>query len=244
MNYIALALAPGIAICLYVFYSDMYNREPRLNLVMSFVYGCLAILPAVWFESSFTETAIDGSIGGVAFFSYLIVAFSEEFSKFIGLRFYAYRQKSFDEPLDGIVYSVMVGMGFATVENLLYILKFAEVGRGLEVGISRMFLSVPAHATFAVIMGYFAGKAKFSQGRSTALLLTGLLCAIFFHGTFDFFLFIKDYSYAGKELSEVLLGGGAIISFIVSLILSRKLLRQQRNLSQEMFKDKNTTTSV
>lgn len=244
MNYIALALAPGIAICLYIFYTDIYNREPRINLVMSFIYGGLAILPAVWFESSFTDRVIDGSIGAVAFFSYLIVAFSEEFSKFIGLRFYAYKQKSFDEPLDGIVYSVMVGMGFATVENLLYVLKYAEMGRGLEVGITRMFLSVPAHGTFAVVMGYFAGKAKFSKGRSTALLITGLIGAIFFHGTFDFFLFVRDYSYAGKDFSEALLGGGAIISFIVSLVLSRKLIRRQRNLSKRMFKPENTTTSV
>lgn len=244
MNYIALALAPGIAICLYFFYTDMYNREPRINLIMSFIYGALAILPAVWFENSFTNSVIDGSISAVAFFSYLIVAFSEEFSKFIGLRFYAYKQKSFDEPFDGIVYSVMVGMGFATVENLLYVLKYAEMGRGLEVGITRMFLSVPAHGTFAVVMGYFAGKAKFSKGRSTALLITGLIGAVFFHGTFDFFLFVKDYSYAGKDLSEAMLGGGAIISFIISLVLSRKLIRQQRNLSKKMFKPENTTTSV
>ncbi len=244
MNYIALALAPGIAICLYVFYTDVYNREPKINLLMSFIFGGLAILPAVWFESSFTESVLDGSIGAVAFFSYIIVAFSEEFSKFIGLRFYAYKQKSFDEPFDGIVYSVMVGMGFATVENLLYVLKYAEMGKGLEVGITRMFLSVPAHGTFAVVMGYFVGKAKFSSGNSTALLMTGLLGAIFFHGTFDFFLFIKDYSYAGRELSEALLGGGAIVSFLVSLVLSRKLIRKQRNLSKKMFKPENTTTSV
>lgn len=244
MNYIALALAPGIAICLYIFYTDIYNREPRVNLVMSFFYGGLAILPAVWFESSFTDSVIDGSIGAVAFFSYIIVAFSEEFSKFIGLRFYAYKRKSFDEPLDGIVYSVMVGMGFATVENLLYVLKYAEMGRGLEVGITRMLLSVPAHGAFAVIMGYFVGKAKFSKNRSTALLITGLIGAVFFHGTFDFFLFIKDYSYAGKDLSEALLGAGAIVSFIVSLVLSRKLIKSQRNLSKKMFKPENTTTSV
>lgn len=56
-------------------------------------------------------------------------------------------------------------MGFATLENLMYVLKFAEMGRGMEVGISRMFLSVPAHGTFAVIMGYFIGKAKFNPGR-------------------------------------------------------------------------------
>ena len=229
MQYIAIALAPGIAICLFIFYKDVYNREPRFNLLISFLLGCMAILPAIIFEQAF---------------EYAVVAFSEEFSKFLGLRLYSYSRKSFDEPLDGIVYSVMVGMGFATLENLMYVLKFAEMGRGMEVGISRMFLSVPAHGTFAVIMGYFIGKAKFNPGRRFLLMTAGILGAIFFHGTFDFFLFINKYSFAGKDLSEVLLAGGAIASFIVSLVLSRKLIRQHQQLSRQMFNPENKITNA
>jgi RsiW-degrading membrane proteinase PrsW (M82 family) len=179
-------------------------------------------------------------VAGVAIFSYVVVAFSEEFSKFLGLRFYSYNKKSFDEPLDGIVYSVMVGMGFATLENLMYVLKYAEIGQGLQVGIKRMFLSVPAHATFAVVMGYFAGKAKFDAKNSFLFLLTGLLGAVFFHGTFDFFLFVNESTVWGRKTGEGLLAGGALISFVISLILSRKLIRRHRIISQQMFKDKNT----
>ncbi len=243
MDYIAIALAPGIAICLYVFYTDIYNREPKWNLFASFILGCLSIIPAACFEQSFRYT-LDGSIGAVAVFAYAIVGFSEEFVKFLGLRFYSYRKKSFDEPLDGIVYSVMVSMGFATVENIMYVMNFAPSGRGLEVGFQRMFLSVPAHASFAVIMGYFVGKAKFSPAKSTGLLVLGLLGAVFFHGTYDFFLFIKSYSFAGRDISEGLLAGGAIVSYIICLVLARKLIRQQKSLSKQMFPDKNTTPSV
>ncbi|MEO6610890.1 MAG: PrsW family glutamic-type intramembrane protease [Chitinophagaceae bacterium] len=243
MEYIAIALAPGIAICLYVFYTDFYNREPKLNLFVSFILGCLSIIPAVWFEQTFRYT-LDGSIGAVAVFAYVIVGFSEEFSKFLGLRFYSYRKKSFDEPLDGIVYSVMVSMGFATVENIMYVTNFAQVGRGYEVGFQRMFLSVPAHASFAVIMGYFVGKAKFSPRKTGLLLIIGLLGAVFFHGTYDFFLFIKSYSFAGRDISEALLAGGALASYITCLVLARKLIRRQKNLSKQMFPDKNTTPSV
>ena len=243
MEYIALALAPGIAICMFIFYKDVYNREPKLNLIVSFILGCVAIFPAIWFEQAFSYT-IDGSITGVAIFSYAVVGFSEEASKFLGLRFYSYRQKSFDEPLDGIVYSVMVSMGFATLENVMYVMKYAEAGQGLQVGIQRMFLSVPAHASFAVVMGYFVGKAKFNPANSLLIMLTGLLLAVFFHGTYDFFLFLPTYSHIGKELSEGLLAGGAIGSYIVCLILSRKLIRYHRNISQIMFKDKNTNISA
>jgi RsiW-degrading membrane proteinase PrsW (M82 family) len=238
MEYIAIALAPGIAICLFIFYKDIYNREPKLNLIISFFLGCIAIFPAVLFEQGFGFTN-NGTVAGVAVFSYAIVAFSEEFSKFLGIRLYSYNKKSFDEPLDGIVYCVMVGMGFATLENLMYVLKYAEMGQGLQVGIKRMFLSVPAHATFAVVMGYFVGKAKFDAKNSFWLMLAGLLGAVFFHGTFDFFLFVSSSTSWGKQFGEGILAAGALVSFVISLILSRKLIRQHRKISQQMFKDKN-----
>ena len=242
MEYLALAVAPGLAICLFIFYRDMYNREPKANLVISFILGCAAILPAIKFEQYFGYT-LDGTVTGVAVFAYAVVAFSEEFSKFLGLRLYSYNQKSFDEPFDGIVYSIMVSMGFATVENVMYVMKYAQLGQGLQIGLQRMFLSVPAHATFAVVMGYFVGKAKFDNKNSLLLMIIGLLGAIFFHGTFDFFLFINQYSFWGRDTGETLLVGGALVSFVVALILSRRLIRKQRRLSKEIFeieKDKHT----
>jgi len=239
MNYIALAIAPGLAICVFIFYKDIYNKEPKFNLIVSFGLGCIAIIPAVLFEKSFNST-LDGTITGVAVFSYAIVAFSEEFSKFLGLRLYSYNKKSFDEPLDGIVYAVMVSMGFATVENLMYVVNSQD----MKIAFMRMFLSVPAHATFAVVMGYYVGKAKFNSKNSFILMLTGILCAIFFHGTYDFFLFVNEYSLVGHQAGNGLVAGGALVSFIISIILSRKLIRRDRNISKQMFKDKNTNTSA
>ena len=243
MEYIALAVAPGIAICMYFFYKDVYNREPKLNLLFSFIFGCAAVLPPLFIQPALGGV-LDGSVLGVAIFSYLVVGCSEEISKFLGLRLYSYQQKSFDEPLDGIVYSVMVSMGFATVENIKYVLNYAEQGKGLEVGLSRMFLSVPAHATFAVIMGYYVGKAKFSTTNSFNLMVIGLVGAIILHGTFDFFIFINKYSFVGQQAGNQLLFLGALVSFVISIVLSRKLIRRQRNISQEMFKEQNKTTSV
>ena len=239
MNYIALAIAPGLAICVFIFYKDIYNKEPKFNLIVSFGLGSIAIIPAVLFEKSFNST-LDGTITGVAVFSYAIVAFSEEFSKFLGLRLYSYNKKSFDEPLDGIVYAVMVSMGFATVENLMYVVNSQD----MKIAFMRMFLSVPAHATFAVVMGYYVGKAKFNSKNSFILMLTGILGAIFFHGTYDFFLFVNKYSLVGQQAGNGLLAGGALVSFIIAIILSRKLIRRDRNISKQMFKDKNTNTSA
>lgn len=230
MELVALAIAPGIAICLYLFYTDLYNREPKTNLVISFILGCLAILPAIGFEKAFAYTA-DGTVMGTAVFAYAVVGFSEEISKFLGLRFYSYNQKEFDEPLDGIVYAVMVSMGFATVENVMYAIKFND----MTVVIMRMFLSVPAHATFAVLMGYFVGKAKFDSKNSVGLMITGLLAAIFFHGSFDFFLFLNQNRMVSQAAGDGLLVAGAILSFIIAVVLSRKLLLRGKFVSKQMF---------
>ena len=248
MEYVALGAAPGIAICLYFFYRDVYNKEPRLNLVVSFILGCLAILPAIGFERAFalgdkvltyhTATSLE-----IAIFSYGVIAFSEEFSKFLGLRLYSYNQKAFDEPFDGIVYAVIVSMGFATVENVMYVTSAAKLGLGWELGIKRMFLSVPAHATFGIIMGYFVGKAKFNKANSFGLMLFGLIGAIFFHGTFDYFLLLNQNQLVNEGTSNEMLGGGAIVSFIVSLILCRKLIKKDRALSRTMFKDNKPPTT-
>ena len=239
MQLIALALAPGIAICLYLFYKDIYNKEPRLNLVVSFALGGLAILPAIVLERTFAYV-IDGSLMGVAVFAYAVVAFSEEGSKFLGLRYYSYNQKSFDEPFDGIVYSVMVSMGFATVENVKYVVFDTQ---SVNVGLMRMFISVPAHATFAVVMGYFVGKAKMDRVNERVLMGLGVLGAVFFHGTFDFLLFIKQMSYVGQNASEALLFAGAVLSFIVAVVLSRRLIRAQLALSKTMFPEESVTTT-
>jgi len=185
MKLLALAIAPGIAICIYIFLKDIYNKEPKRLLLASFLLGVLTIIPPFFFEKTL-QPFFNNSLLHTGLFAFAVVAFSEEFSKFFVLRYYCYTRKNFDEPLDGIVYSVMISMGFATIENIIYVFNY-----GYSTAFVRMFLSVPAHATFAVVMGYFAGKAKFDSKNSFRLLVTGLFWAVFFHGSFDFFLFLQ-----------------------------------------------------
>jgi RsiW-degrading membrane proteinase PrsW (M82 family) len=240
MQYVLLAVAPGIAICLFIFYRDVYNREPGLNLLISFGLGVLAILPAIWFEKAFLPQTVDGSMGGLIIFSYAVVGLCEEGGKFLGLRVYSYNQKGFDEPLDGIVYAVIISMGFATAENIKYVLN-AEAGKAVEVGLGRMFTAVPAHASFAVVMGYFVGKAKFEADNNKKVLLSfaGLFGAIFFHGTYDVFLLMPTYSYWGLANKEYhFLTWGGILALVICLVLCRKLIIRDSKISKQMFKPK------
>lgn len=228
MDLLAIAIAPGIAICLFILHRDAFNREPKLNLLISFVLGMVSILPAIVIEG-FLFPYTEASLGGMLLRALLVVALTEEMVKYLALRYYSYTRPSFDEPLDGIVYSVMVSMGFATLENILYVQKF-----GMMVGVQRMFLAVPAHATFGVLMGYYAGKAKFAKAQQeTGLLFKGIALATIFHGAYDYFLFIGELPEVRQAVSEYLLLAGAIVSLIVAGRLSFKHLKTHRLLSQQ-----------
>lgn len=222
MGLLALAIAPGIAICIFIYLKDRYNKEPLTLLITSFILGMLSTIPAIIIQllygASLDKLAGEGTVA-VAIFAYAVVAFSEEGSKFMVLRFFAYPRKAFDDPFDGIVYAVMVGMGFATLENILYVMQ-----HGVATGIMRMFLSVPGHASFAVLMGYYVGLAKFDPARRKHNFFMAMVLPILFHGSFDFFLFL------GNSLLHF---AGALASFIVSVYLSRRAIRKKQALSKE-----------
>ena len=224
MGLLALAIAPGIAICLFIYFKDKYNREPLGLLILSFFMGILSIIPAVIIQIALTkpvEHIMGKGMLYTAVFSYLIVALGEEGSKFLALRFIPYRRKAFDDPFDGIVYAVVVSMGFATLENILYV-----TDHGIGTGILRMFLSVPAHATFGVLMGYHLGLAKFDPANKRRHIALAIFWPVLFHGTFDFFLFV------GNTWMHF---AGAVISFIVAIKLSLKLIRRKQDMSQSYF---------
>src|ERR1700722_3066541 len=179
MFLLALAVAPGIAVCLFVYSLNKYGRGSIRYLVLSFVLGMAATLLPLLIQTlaeDVRDEASRHSILSYAWYAYIVVALSEEGSKFLVLRCYAYPKKSFSGPFDGIVYSVMIGMGFATIENIEYVRQL-----GLGTGFSRFFLAIPSHASFAVLMGYPAGKAKSDRPHAFWLMLQGLLVAVLFH---------------------------------------------------------------
>jgi RsiW-degrading membrane proteinase PrsW (M82 family) len=222
MGLLALAIAPGIVICLFIYFKDKYNREPLGLMLLSFFMGMLAIIPAIIIQLALTKPVNQLMGEGVlytAVFAFLIVGLSEEASKFLVIRYVPYRRRAFDDPFDGIIYSVMAGMGFATLENIGYVLE-----HGLGTGIMRMFLSVPAHGTFAVLMGYHIGLARFDAANKRKHMILAIFWPVLFHGTYDFFLF------AGKTWMHF---AGALVSFIVAIRLSFKLIRRKQLLSRD-----------
>ncbi len=221
MNLLLLAFAPVVVVILYVYYKDKYDKEPKGLLLANFLMGAVVsiiITTIIYYGLDIVLPLKDKfSVPQQFVKAFLVVGLTEEFSKYIIIRFFAQPQRAFDEPFDGIMYAVMVSMGFAATENVLYVIE-----GGYITGILRAFTAVPAHATFGILMGYFMGKAKFSNKR-IQLNLLGLLLAVTFHGFYDFFLFI-DFIPG--------IWVGAFISLILGIILSHKAIKTHQKNSQ------------
>ena len=220
ISLLLLAMAPAVIIMIWVFIKDKYEREPISLLVLSFLLGVLSIVPAILLELSadFMGIGKHHSWMDTIIYAFLVVAFAEEGSKFFFLRVFSYRKKSFNEPFDGIVYSVMIGMGFALTENIMYVLK-----GGLEVGLLRAFTAVPLHAACAILMGFWVGAAKFNlHGKKVRYQIYGLLSAIFIHGLYDFLLI---------QRRTPLLALFAFVVLAVSIRMSLRAVKINQRLS-------------
>ena len=216
MNFLELALAvlPGILLCYVIYRLDRWDEEPIGWLVGCFLLGMLVTFPAMWLElRGFRLLALDGErpFWPTASLAFVVIAFNEESLKMFCLLAVPFRRPVFNEPLDGIVYSMMIGMGFATAENLVYAERF-----GLETIFIRAFTAVPAHAVFAIYSGYFVGLAKFDPARKWQLLRRGFIYTVMLHGLYDF-LIIQKY----EQWLSVL----ATFGLYGSLVYSTKLIQ-------------------
>ncbi|TXE11831.1 PrsW family intramembrane metalloprotease [Seonamhaeicola algicola] len=220
MPLLLLAIAPVFAIILYINYKDKYEKESKKLLLYNFILGAVVsviITTIIYYVFDIILPLADHTSVFQQFVkAFFVVGLTEEFSKYIIVKLFAQKNNAFNEPFDGIVYAVMVSMGFAATENIFYVLE-----GGYLTAVLRAFTAVPAHATFGILMGYFMGKAKFSNSR-VLLNLTGLFFAIVFHGAYDFFLFI-DFIPG--------IWVGAFISLFIGIILSRKAIKKHQENS-------------
>lgn len=190
MHLLLLAIAPVMVIVIWIYFKDKIEKEPKRFLFKNFIFGATISIIITGVLSGIIYSIYplqkEQNVFEIFLKAFLYVALIEEFSKYIIVRFLAQPNAAFNERFDGIVYAVMVSMGFACFENIIYVFE-----HGAEIGVLRAFTAVPAHATFAILMGYFMGKAKFSEKNKVKLNLTGLFIAVIFHGAYDFFLFLN-----------------------------------------------------
>jgi RsiW-degrading membrane proteinase PrsW (M82 family) len=184
-----------------------------------------------------TEVAGPGTIVALGLFFYLVVGPVEESVKMLAVRVYAYRQDDFDAVIDGAVYGAVAGLGFATVENALYITDaFQEVTRATDLFgegiVAARALAGPGHVIYSAIAGYYLGLAKFNRENAGPIVVKGIVIATIFHGTYNLLVGIVPPAVASAipEVTPNL----ALIGFIVvydgsiGYFLYRKVRRYRR----------------
>jgi len=183
-----IAIAPGLALALGIYLTDRYDREPIPLLIKVFCFGALSVIPVAFVERVLMSFNLFGGILGAAFTAFVVAGFTEEFFKRKAVLYTAFYHRAFDEKLDGIVYAVFSALGFATVENISYVVyRFAA---NPYVGLYRGVLSVPAHMLFGITMGYYLSLSKFAttEGEKSFYFQMSLLMPVLLHGIFDFIL--------------------------------------------------------
>jgi RsiW-degrading membrane proteinase PrsW (M82 family) len=181
------AVVPSILLIWYFWARDL-QPEPARVLAATFGLGVFAIgpvllveLPAAALIKHIGDPYLRGTVEGL-----LGAAAPEEAFKLLVLLAYCARHEAFDEPMDGIVYGAVASLGFATLENILYV-----GGGGLSTAVLRALTAVPGHAFWGAILGYYVGQAKFFPAHRGRLILSGFLLAALLHGIYDAPLMIR-----------------------------------------------------
>ena len=178
--------------------SKVNSSKPFLLIVKLFFRGIFSCIPACILEMIFVHYYGEMPKGNLLFmfiYIFLGIGLIEEVCKWFNVYKGSYHSKSVNRSYDLIIYSVMVSLGFAFFENILYTLQY-----GISTGLLRDFLSVPGHAMFGAFMGYYLGKAKYHSSsdhfiRKVFYIILSILIPSLFHAIFDFLLSVNNTYY-------------------------------------------------
>ena len=214
MSLIGLAILPVIVLLVYIYRKDRFQKEPIGLLLAALGMGMLSVLPISFVEKFLSNLNPYDGVNGALYTAFVVAGCVEEGFKLLFLYWLIWRNRHFDEYFDGIVYAVFVSLGFALVENVMYVFS-----GGVGTGIMRALLSVPAHFLFAVVMGYFFALAKFYKNRVLNMLLA-FIVPMLLHGIFDALLMVAD---ASETMQGVCLVGFIIFDIILWKIGKRRM---------------------
>ena len=186
-----LAILPVSFFIGWIYFKDKYEKEPPIKLIEYFLLGILVSVLAIFLELYFSKLNRFSGITEYLYIAFFVTAFIEEGLKFIVLTPIILKDKNFNEKLDGIIYSIFLSLGFATIENIIYLMK-ERSDLTLGLGISRGLISIPSHIMFAITMGYYISKYKFTKEgyKDNKYLIYALVIPVLIHGVFDFILMI------------------------------------------------------
>ena len=230
---LTIALLPAVLLTIYIYKKDRVEREP-IRLVMKLLgLGAVSCIPASLMElgiSKVIEIAdFRNPYFNVFLESFAVAALCEELMKYFFLRRTTWRNSAFDYQFDGVVYAVTVSLGFAALENVLYVMQ-----SGFETGLLRAVTSVPGHAIFGVFMGYFYGYAKRAEllgngGEAREYLALSVLVPLLLHGVYDFIAFSMQIA----ELWVLPFFGYVALLYVIGLRRVNRSAKEDRRIAPE-----------
>jgi len=238
---ILLSALPIVAIFIYVYRMDR-NRESRSALAWTFLLGFLCIVPVLILALVLAPLGLgaQSALAMTLFVAFMLAAVPEETAKLLVIRLYCAHHRSFDEPMDGLVYGATAALGFAVLEHLMYITT-----NGLAVGPFRAFLCVPAHAALGAIIGYSISRRAFVP-ETRARTWKGWAAAVLLHGLYDAFWLYPNYRAATGSPSPVWKELGPILAVALTIGLiawSVRTFRRERE-AQDLAADGGPPTTV
>ena len=188
MLYVA-AVIPAL-VCLFIVYLADRHKERLSFVARLYVLGALIVLPAGLMEKMLLDLYSATPDPQTGFMATLMTAFfiagvTEETAKGLVFQRFVLPKPFYDEPYDGVVYAVAIGLGFATVENVLYV-----TSDGLSTAFVRAFTAVPAHTLFGVVMGTYFSQSKFAQKP----VFKAYAIPAFLHGLYDMFALAQSFA--------------------------------------------------
>lgn len=232
-----LALIPVIIIGVVIYKNDKVEKESTKILIKVFCGGILAaiitLLLSGVLEIVFPFFAVDNEsnltlLSAIPYY-FIGVALVEEFSKWLFVYLFCWKYKGFDYLYDGIVYCVFASLGFAAIENILYV--FVD---GIGAGIMRGLFAVPGHAFFAVYMGYYLGMSKVfyirnERKKSTIYFLLSIIIPTIIHGLYDYLLSISSF------INPLLSFAMFIVFMVLLYIFAIKRVRKVSNIRLDIY---------
>ncbi len=226
-----LAVLPVLLLCFYVYKKDV-NKEPIGLLLKLFFFGLLSFIPIFIVELSLCDFFPTSGVNSFLILfvnTFFGIALIEEGFKWLVTKFFGYNDKNFDEIYDIIIFSIFVSLGFACIENLLYVFQ-----NGVSTAIARAILSIPGHACFGVSMGCFLAKAKVSSINNNKLffgkdIYFSIFIPTFLHAIYDSLIFYT--SNTNSYITLLLFFIFDIITVIACINQVNRISKIQTNIS-------------
>ena len=228
---LVIAVLPAIALMVFIYTHDKTEKEPLGLLIKLAVAGAVSTFPIAIAEfivdDALLSTLVETSLAYVVISNFIGVALVEEAGKLITTKLVSWKNKAFNYTFDGVVYAVFVSLGFALLENVMYVFTNETFAEALSVGISRALLSIPLHCFCGVFMGVFYAEAKKqsllgNQAQKKKCLFYALAVPTVLHGFYDFCLSV-DFVFI-----DTLFIAFVIAMYIVSFKYVKKALRNDQ----------------